>query len=262
MLNASKDTTPTYQGASPDEVAFVVAAQKFGLELRSRNVDSIDYAFLYNGNEFLITFHCYGVIPFNSDRKKMSILLRECGLERDSHALETLPFAHQKDGKWYLLPEEIAAPGEAFVLTKGADSFMYPICVKADQQTQEEREKAASEFSKLGLRTLVFSSRRFDGASLEEWAEQFSEIKQHGEDSPEYLKHTQQLESEQVYSGMTAIEDELQNELQPTLKFLIQSGLRIWMLTGDKSETAVNIGKSSGLSGANDKLFPITTESF
>lgn len=135
VLNASKTAIPTYQGASPDEVAFVVAAQKFGLELRSRNVDSINYAFLYNGNEFLVTFHCYGVIPFNSDRKKMSILLRECGFEKDSHALEMLPFAHQKDGKWYLLPEEIAAPGEAFVLTKGADSFMYPICVKADQQT-------------------------------------------------------------------------------------------------------------------------------
>lgn len=262
VLNASKGGVPTYQGASPDEVAFVVAAQKFGLELRSRNVDSVNYAFLYKGTEFLITFHCYGTIPFSSDRKKMSILLQECGMEKDSHALETLPFAHQKDGKWYLLPEEIAAPGEAFVLTKGADSFMYPICLKADQQTQEEREHAASEFSKLGLRTLVFSSRSFDGAFLEEWAEQFSEIKQHGESSPEYSQHTQQLESSQVYSGMTAIEDELQNDLQPTLQFLIQSGLRIWMLTGDKSETAVNIGKSSGLSGANDTLFSITSEVF
>ena len=80
VLNASKTAAPTYQGASPDEVAFVVAAQKFGLELRTRNVDSVNYAFLYKGNEFLVTFRCFGVIPFNSDRKKMSILLQECGL--------------------------------------------------------------------------------------------------------------------------------------------------------------------------------------
>ena len=72
------------------------------------------------------------------------------------------------------------------MLTKGADSFMYPICVQTDQKTQAEREAAASEFSKLGLRTLVFSSRRFDGTVLEEWAEKFSEIKQRGESSPEY----------------------------------------------------------------------------
>ena len=46
---------------------------------------------------------------------------------------------------------------------------------------------------------------------------------------------------------MTAIEDELQDNLKDTLDMLIDAGIRVWMLTGDKTETAINIAKSSGL---------------
>jgi magnesium-transporting ATPase (P-type) len=47
--------------------------------------------------------------------------------------------------------------------------------------------------------------------------------------------------------GSTAIEDKLQAKVPETIRYMRQAGLRVWVLTGDKIETAINIGHSSGL---------------
>jgi phospholipid-transporting ATPase len=47
--------------------------------------------------------------------------------------------------------------------------------------------------------------------------------------------------------GSTAIEDELQDEVAGTIRFMKDAGIKVWVLTGDKIETAMNIGVSAGL---------------
>ena len=47
--------------------------------------------------------------------------------------------------------------------------------------------------------------------------------------------------------GCTAIEDRLQDEVAETIVFLKKAGIKVWVLTGDKIETAINIGYSAGL---------------
>lgn len=47
--------------------------------------------------------------------------------------------------------------------------------------------------------------------------------------------------------GSTAIEDKLQDEVADTIQFMKQAGIKVWVLTGDKVETAINIGVSAGL---------------
>lgn len=50
-----------------------------------------------------------------------------------------------------------------------------------------------------------------------------------------------------VYAGSTAIEDKLQYGVPETIAMLIQASIKIWVLTGDKQETAIEIGKSCKL---------------
>lgn len=63
----------------------------------------------------------------------------------------------------------------------------------------------------------------------------------------EVAKVNDEIERDLELIGSTAIEDKLQEGVPDTIKFLRQAGIKVWVLTGDKVETAINIGFSSGL---------------
>lgn len=54
--------------------------------------------------------------------------------------------------------------------------------------------------------------------------------------------------------GCTAIEDRLQDEVADTIQFAKGAGIKVWVLTGDKIGTAINIGLSAGLLDNKDKM--------
>ena len=62
-----------------------------------------------------------------------------------------------------------------------------------------------------------------------------------------------QIERDLVLLGATAIEDKLQDGVPRTIGNLRQSGIKIWVLTGDKQETAINIGKIQLLKSGSRK---------
>jgi magnesium-transporting ATPase (P-type) len=55
------------------------------------------------------------------------------------------------------------------------------------------------------------------------------------------------IETELSLVGCSAIEDKLQDEVPETIHYLLEAGIQLWVLTGDKQETAINIGYSSRL---------------
>ena len=57
--------------------------------------------------------------------------------------------------------------------------------------------------------------------------------------------------------GTTAIEDKLQDQVAPTLEFIKAAGIKVWVLTGDKIETAINIGISCRLLNVEMETFII-----
>ena len=63
------------------------------------------------------------------------------------------------------------------------------------------------------------------------------------------------------FLGATGIEDRLQEGVPEAIESLHKAGIKIWMLTGDKQETAVNIAYACKLLEPNDKLFILNTES-
>lgn len=202
-----------FQGESPDEVALVQAAHDAGMELRER--DLTHYMLSEPGVEGLRSYELLATLQFSSERKRMSTVLR-------------------------------CPDGRVRIFTKGADSVM--VSRLASGSDVFELSHHADKFSKEGLRTLVYASRVIPEDEYEDWGPMFTEactsMERRAEKEAEVAS---MLETNLKFLGVTAVEDKLQENVPYSIKFLRDAGVRLWVLTGDKRETAENIGYSSRL---------------
>ena len=217
------DSTISYQASSPDEVAIVNWTESVGLTLVQRDRYQIT---IRTPSNTLQRFQVLQLFPFTSESKRMSIIVRD---------LET---------------------NEITFYEKGADVVMIPRV-----QRQDWLEEETGNLAREGLRTLVMAQRRLTQASYEEFEQAYSSAKMNAslgrtevaaEDVVDaYLEHDLEL------LGLTGVEDKLQDDVKPTLELLRNAGLKIWMLTGDKIETATCIAISSKLVYRNQYIHQI-----
>ncbi len=201
-----------YQADSPDEVALLQAAQNNGFELWNRRADTI--IIKENGEER--SYKVLATLEFTADRKRMSVVYD-------------------------------TGDGTPRLICKGADSYIIERSRRPDpllDQMQVAVDKYASE----GLRTLVYAEKTLDRAAFAVWHREFQAANS-SLANREALVHDvcERLETELVLLGCTAVEDRLQDKVPETLKYLFEAGIQLWLLTGDKQETAINIGRSSQL---------------
>ncbi|KRG04763.1 probable phospholipid-transporting ATPase IA isoform X4 [Drosophila mojavensis] len=208
-----EDGTIIYHAASPDERALVDGARRFGYIFDTRTPEYVEI----NALGKRMRFEVLNVLEFTSQRKRMSVIVRT--------------------------PE-----GKIKLFTKGADSVIYERLSPRDQAYREATLQHLEEFASEGLRTLCLAVADIDPEVYEEWththhkasiALQYRESKL--EDSSNLIETNLRL------LGATAIEDKLQDGVPETIDALLQAGIYIWVLTGDKQETAINIGYSCKL---------------
>jgi phospholipid-translocating ATPase len=114
----------------------------------------------------------------------------------------------------------------------------------------------------LGLRTLCLAYRVVPKAFYESWAERFKIAQASIEDREHEVDAVaDEIEKELTLMGATAIEDKLQDGVPNSIATLAKAGIKIWVLTGDKMETAINIGFSCNLLRKNMTLIVIKTVS-
>ncbi|KAF4650146.1 hypothetical protein FOZ61_000626, partial [Perkinsus olseni] len=135
--------------------------------------------------------------------------------------------------------------GETLLLCKGADSAMVGAAAGDGDAANLELMRAVDSYSEAGLRTLVFGWKKFDPRELEEVLTEY--------------QATEALESGLELVGCSGVEDMLQPRVPETLAALRNHGVKVWMLTGDKLETAVNIGHSAGLFPADGSSIVLDT---
>ncbi|XP_054527786.1 probable phospholipid-transporting ATPase IIB isoform X11 [Pan troglodytes] len=230
------DENRTYQASSPDEVALVQWTESVGLTLVSRDLTSMQ---LKTPSGQVLSFCILQLFPFTSESKRMGVIVRD------------------------------ESTAEITFYMKGADVAMSPI-VQYNDWLEEECGNMARE----GLRTLVVAKK-----ALTE--EQYQDFEPMQSSSVEYTHSTytcahrrlplcpqsrytqaklsmhdrslkvaavvESLEREMELLCLTGVEDQLQADVRPTLEMLRNAGIKIWMLTGDKLETATCIAKSSHL---------------
>ncbi|OIR58744.1 MAG: phospholipid-translocating ATPase [Amphiamblys sp. WSBS2006] len=199
-----------YHAASPDEVAIVEWTASVGVQLVERTRDRSSLR--VGGTER--SFAVLHVFPFTPERKRMGIVVQ---------STET---------------------GEIVFLEKGADAVMSGL-VRENNWLEEESENLARE----GLRTLVFGSKRMSGKRYSEFdaAMQLARTRLTDRQAGIDRVVSDHLEKDLDLLAVTGVEDTLQDDLCLTLESLRSAGIRIWVLTGDKIETARCVAISSRL---------------
>uniref|UniRef100_A0A8C5CE30 Phospholipid-transporting ATPase n=1 Tax=Gadus morhua TaxID=8049 RepID=A0A8C5CE30_GADMO len=197
-----------YQAQSPDEGALVTAARNFGFVFRSRTPESI--RIMEMGQE--VTYDLLAVLDFNNVRKRMSVIVR-------------------------------SPKGKLILFCKGADTIVYerlhPSCLKLKDTTTSHLNEYAGD----GLRTLALAYKDLDDDYMEDWRRRHHEANIAMDGKEERLDELyEEIEKDLMLLGATAVEDKLQDGVPQTIEQLAKADIKIWVLTGDKQETAENIG--------------------
>ncbi|CEP61502.1 aminophospholipid-translocating P4-type ATPase DNF3 LALA0_S03e04280g [Lachancea lanzarotensis] len=120
--------------------------------------------------------------------------------------------------------------------------------LKNEGYVLERSLQAIDEFSTNGLRTLLYSYKWIDAETYEKWADEYNAAKTSLERRKEKMQSVgETVETSMNLLGVTAIEDKLQEGVADAINKIRRAGIKMWMLTGDKRETAINIGYSCNL---------------
>lgn len=213
----------TYQASSPDEIALVKFAESVDLRLWNRDLSTIS---LKNPLDEEEHYEVLNIFPFTSTTKRMGIIVKE------------------------------KATGTIIFFMKGADSVMVQI-VKYNDWLEEECGNMARE----GLRTLVFGKKQMSQQEYDDFARRLHEAKTRIRDREAAVqKAVESIEQELDLLCLTGVEDKLQENVRQTLETLANAGIKVWMLTGDKIETAKCIAISAKLVSRNQNIFTFSVK--
>ena len=223
------------QAQSPDEAALVGTAKCMGFAFAGKTKKGLIVEVQGVKKEFQIL----NILEFNSTRKRMSCIVK-------------IPGASPND------------PPRALLICKGADSVIYSRLRRSGGKNDETiLEKTAlhlEQYATEGLRTLCIGQRELDWDEYEKWNRSY-EIAAASltEREEEMEKVADSIERELTLLGGTAIEDRLQDGVPDSIAILGEAGIKLWVLTGDKVETAINIGFSCNLLNSDMELLVIKT---
>uniref|UniRef100_A0A8C9DHZ0 Phospholipid-transporting ATPase n=1 Tax=Prolemur simus TaxID=1328070 RepID=A0A8C9DHZ0_PROSS len=201
-----------YQASSPDEAALVKGAKRLGFVFTTRTPYSVTIEAM--GEKY--TFEILNVLEFSSNRKRMSIIAR-------------------------------TPTGKLRLYCKGADTVIYE---RLSENSLFVKETLAhlEYFARDGLRTLCVAYTDLTEKEYKQWLQEYTKASISLDNRIQRMEECYDIiEKEFFLLGATAIEDRLQEHVPETIATLLKANIRIWVLTGDKQETAINIAYSCRL---------------
>lgn len=213
-----------YEAESPDESALVEASKTVGWEFAGRQGETVTLR-VSRGDPRRSgpggqtkedrQYRVLAVNAFDSDRKRMSVVVKR----GDDH----------------------------YLFVKGADNVMMPLLSQSGSGSKaKELDRVLRDFASEGLRTLVVARKRLEKTQAESWVKRQQEAQRSMTDRDKMLARVAgEIEKDLEVAGITAIEDKLQDGVPEAIKSFQAAGIKVWVLTGDKLETAINIGYSS-----------------
>ncbi|KAJ5330809.1 hypothetical protein N7476_000592 [Penicillium atrosanguineum] len=213
-----------YQASSPDEIAIVRYTEEVGLKLSYRDRQNVVLESTHS-KQVVVRVRILDIFPFTSDSKRMGIIVQ---FQQSENALDI-------DGK---------QEPEIWFYQKGADTVMSSI-VAANDWLDEETANMARE----GLRTLVVGRKRLSLSQYQEFSSLYKQASMsfQGRDDGMAKVLSEYLERDLELLGVTGVEDRLQHDVKSSLELMRNAGIKIWMLTGDKVETARCVAISAKL---------------
>ncbi|KAF8200726.1 calcium transporting ATPase [Pholiota molesta] len=220
-----RDGKMVYQASSPDEAALVAGAELLGYQFHTRKPRSVFVNIQGQSQEFEVLKVC----EFNSTRKRMSTVVR-------------------------------CPDGSIKLYTKGADTVILERLSK-NQPFTEVTLAHLEDYATEGLRTLCIAYRDIPEQEYQQWAEIYNQAAATINGRGDALDQAAELiEKDLFLLGATAIEDKLQDGVPDTIHTLQMAGIKVWVLTGDRQETAINIGMSCRLISESMNLVIVNEE--
>lgn len=240
LVEMCSTNLPEYSASSPDEQALVSAAAHCNVRFVHRTPDAL--AILESGEKIPSVYRLHHVLEFDSDRKRMTVIVE-------------------------------TPSGEILLLCKGADSVILERLADHQGKSNEFLDSVysqLSEYAKCGMRTLCMAYKKIPREDFDRWSAQFSAAqasidelakkRQGAVNDIDTLMNDVERDLELV--GATAVQDKLQAGVPNTLKLLQESNIKIWTLTGDKMETAINIGYASSLLSNDMELHQVASADY
>ena len=210
------------QASSPDEVALVKFVETMGFKLNARKPNAIE---IVTPNNSIETYEILNNFPFNSETKRMGIVLRK------------------------------EATGDILFFLKGADVVIQNKLNLEDKMFVEEE---AEDLSKEGLRTLVLAYKQVTEEAYSNFKQKLAQAGKNLKKREKFeLQAIEDFESDMKLLGITGVEDLLQEDIKPVIQNIKEAGIKVWMLTGDKLETAKCIAISTGFKAQTQRFYEI-----
>ncbi|XP_035379007.1 probable phospholipid-transporting ATPase IF isoform X4 [Electrophorus electricus] len=198
-----------YYASSPDEKALLEATKRMGVTFTGISGENMEVKTFGKSEKYKLLH----VLEFDPNRRRMSVILQN-------------------------------PSGERVLFTKGAESAVLPYAKSGEI---EKTRVHVDEFALKGLRTLVVAYRLFSTEEYKEVARRLHEARTALQQREERLADTFSfIEKDLEVLGATGVEDKLQEKVQETIEALRLAGIKVWVLTGDKHETAVSVSLSCG----------------
>ncbi|XP_054838538.1 phospholipid-transporting ATPase IF isoform X4 [Eublepharis macularius] len=198
-----------YYASSPDEKALVEAACRIGVVFTGTDGESMEIKSLGHPERYKLLH----VLEFDPCRRRMSVIVE-------------------------------SPSGDKLLFTKGAESAILPYSTRGEI---EKTRIHVDEFALKGLRTLCVAYRKFTPEEYKEVDQRLYEAKTALQQREERLTEAFNfIEKDLELLGATGVEDKLQDKVQETIEALRLAGIKVWVLTGDKHETAVSVSLSCG----------------
>jgi phospholipid-translocating ATPase len=203
-----------YKESSPDELSFIKFCSKLGIVYEGEEKDPVSSVMIrkYSSKKQIFKYKVLQVLEFDSTRKRMSVIVED---------MQT---------------------NEIILFCKGAETSIFPRCSVGDIQ---KCKHSINIFARKGWRTLAISFKYLTKEEYTSIEENLTNAINDVLNRDEQLKKAFDVaESNLELIGATAVEDKLQEDVGATLLNLRLAGIKIWVLTGDKIETAINISHS------------------
>lgn len=214
------DEKKQFNSASPEELTFVRFAMNYFFEFHDFEV--------VDGQSYIIVkefgapqrYRLLQTFDFTSDRKKMSVIVEK--------------------------------NGEIYMYTKGADDVVKLNLSAQYQNDMEHMNGKLESLAQEGYRVMLLAMRKI---SREEWEKLEPEL-QKARNDPLWMDVIQKrTEVELQLVGSCSIEDQLQDEVRESIEYIREAKIKVWIITGDKGDTAVSVGKNSGLINSTTKIY-------
>ena len=221
-----KNGNINYQGSSPDEISLVYFARSQNYILSNRAIDKTITLIINDEEKQYILLN---TLEYSSERKRMSVIIKN--------------------------PE-----GKIILYVKGADSIIEKLLSNKSKISDIYTSTIHNLdiFAKKGLRTLMLAYKELSEDEYNVWNNKLEELNKNINHTDEDINLLyDEMEKELNVLGATAIEDQLQDDVDKTIKSMMDTGMKVWMLTGDKLDTAKNIAISCKLFDEKMKIYEI-----